>query len=83
MTLLRESYCYHLWTVLLSVYDKSAVHRFLAAAGRWCNRQIDTSRVLAVLCREGAMARAWPESLLCRLLTALVNFPAWLLHRLY
>ena len=83
MTLLRESYCYHLWTVLLSVYDKSAVHRFLAAAGRWCNRQIDTSRVLRVLCREGAVARAWPESALCRSLSWLINLPGSLLHRLY
>ena len=52
MTLLRESYLYHLWTVLLSVYDSSMVHRILAAAGGWCNRQIDGSRVLRVLCRE-------------------------------
>ena len=83
MTLLRESCCYHLWTVLLSIYGESAVHRFLAAAGRWCNRQIDTSRVLSVLCREGTVARAWPDSALCRGLTWLVNLPGSLLHRLY
>ena len=83
MTLLRESYCYHLWTVLLSVYGGSAVHRFLAAAGRWCNRQVDTSRVLAVLCREGVVARSWPDSALCRGLAWLVNLPGSLLHRLY
>ena len=73
MTLLRESYLFHLWTALLTVYDESAVHRLMAAAGRWCNRQIDTSRVLAALCREGAVARAWPESALCRGLTFLIN----------
>ena len=61
MTLLRESYLYHLWTVLLSVYDGSMVHRILAAVGGWCNRQIDGSRVLRVLCREGAVARGWKD----------------------
>lgn len=47
------------------------------------NRQIDESRVLRVLCREGVAARAWEESILCRLLTGLINLPAWLLHKLY
>lgn len=83
MTLLRESYLYHLWMTLLSVYEDSSVHRLLAAAGRWCNRQIDQSQVLRVLCREGAVARVWPDSGLCRLLTGLIALPGTLLHRLY
>lgn len=83
MSLLRESMVWHLWLTLCSVYEDSAVHRVLARLGTWCSRQIDGSRVLRVLCREGAVARAWPESFLCRALTALVNFPAWLLHKLY
>ena len=83
MTRLRESYLYHIWTVLLTVYDGSTVHRVLAGLGRWCNRLVDESCVLRVLCREGAVARAWPESALCRLLTGLINLPAWLLHGLY
>ena len=83
MTLLRESYLYHIWMTLLSIYDDSMVHRVLAVVGSWCCRQIDESRVLRVLCREGMVARAWPESCLCRLLTWLVNLPGSLLHRLY
>lgn len=83
MTLLRESYTYHLWLTLVSIYDDSVLHRLLAAAGTWCNRQIDTSRVLGVLCREGVVARSWSDSLLCRALTWLVNLPGNLLHRLY
>ena len=83
MTLLRESYLYHLWLALLSVYDDSTVHRVLSAVGGWCSRQIDGSRVLRPLCREGAVARAWPDSVLCRGLTWLVNLPGRLLHRLY
>ena len=83
MTLLRESYLYHIWMTLLSIYDDSMVHRVLAVVGSWGSRQIDESRVLRVLCREGMVARAWPESCLCRLLTWLVNLPGSLLHRLY
>ncbi len=83
MTLLRESYLYHLWTVLLSVYDGSCVHRILVRLGAWCSRQIDESRVLAPLCREGTVARGWASSGLCRLLSFLVNLPGWLLHKLY
>ena len=83
MTRLRESYLFHLWTVLLAVYDASVVHRLLAGLGRWCNRLVDESCVLWVLCREGAVACAWPDSALCRVLTWLINLPAQLLHGLY
>ena len=83
MTLLRESCLFQLWTALLAVYDQSILHRLLAGAGRWCTRQIDTSRVLAVLCREGAVARSWPQSAACRTFTWLINLPGNLLHRLY
>ena len=83
MTLLRESYLYHLWIALLSVYDDSVVHRVLAGIGRWCSRQIDGSCLLNVLCREGVVARSWPDSALCRLLTWIVNLPARILHALY
>ena len=83
MTLLHESILYQLWTALLSLYESSGLHRLLTAAGAWCNRQIDTSRVLRVLCREGAVARAWPTSFLCRALSWLITLPGNLLHRLY
>ena len=58
MSILRESYLYHLWAVLCTVYYDSAVHRCLVRMGAWCNRQIDESRVLRVLCQEGVAARA-------------------------
>ena len=83
MTLLRESYLAHLWCLLLALYDESAIHRLLVRLGRWCNGQIDGSRILRPLCREGVVARAWPDSLLCRLLTFVINIPGILLHKLY
>ena len=82
-TLVRESNLYRLWLTLLSIYDESTVHRILAGIGRWCSRKVDTSILLDLVCREGVVAHAWEGSLLCRILTAVVNFPAWLLHKLY
>lgn len=83
MMLLRESYLYHLCLALCTVYENSTVHRVLAGIGAWCSRQIDESHVLRPLCREGAVARVWPDSCLCYLLTWLVNLPGSLLHWLY
>ena len=81
--LLRESNLYRLWLVLCAVYDDSILHRIMAGIGRWCNRQIDESAVLRVLCREGVVACSWSDSLLCRVLLTVLNFPGWLLHKLY
>ena len=83
MTLFRESFLYQLWLMLSATYLDSRLCHAINAIGAWCNRQIDGSRLLGVVCREGAVAKAWPDSLLCRLLTWLVNLPAKLLHKLY
>jgi O-antigen ligase len=80
---IRESYLFAFWTALYGAYEASALHRLLTAAGRWCNRRIDESRFLGVLCREGTVARAWSGSGTCRILSFLVNLPGNLLHRLY
>ena len=83
MTLIKESFIYRLWLYLLAAYEDSCLRRCLEWVEAWCGRQVAGSAVLGVLCREGALARAWPDSLLCRFLTALVNLPARLLHLLY
>ena len=83
MTLWQTSLTYRVWVWLCTVYEDSALHRILAAVGRWCSEQIEDSRVLRPLCREGAVARAWRESLLCRLLSVLINLPGTLLHAWY
>lgn len=84
MTLLRESFLYRFFmAVLLPLYERSAIHRLSVRLGTWCNAQIESSAVLRPLCREGGVAKAWPDSLTCRWLTALLNFPGWVLHRLY
>ena len=53
MTLWQTSLTYQIWVWLCDVYEDSTLHRFLAAAGRWCSGQIEESRILRPLCREG------------------------------
>ena len=51
MTLWQTSLTYQIWVWLCDVYEDSTLHRFLAAAGRWCSGQIEESRILRLLCR--------------------------------
>lgn len=83
MTTFRESLLFRICLFFCASYMDSGLRRLLIRAGAWCNAQIDGSRLLRPLCREGALARAWPESLLCRLLSALADLPAALLRWLY
>lgn len=83
MNYVRKNYIHPLWLALLSVYNSSTVHRVMSAVGRWCNGQINDSRVLAVLCRESAISRSWESSKLCKGLTWAVNLPIHLLRWLY
>ena len=75
MTLWQTSLTCRIWIWLCTAYEESTLHRILAACGRWCTGQIENSRVLAPLCREGAAARAWGSSTVCRLLEWAVNLP--------
>lgn len=52
MTLWQTSLTYRVWVWLCNVYEDSALHRILAAVGRWCSEQIEDSRVLRPLCRR-------------------------------
>ena len=83
MELIRQSNLYRLWLLLCAVYQESVLSRCIGALSRWCVRQTEESAVLRVLCREGVVARSWGSSRLCRLISVVVNFPAWLLHQLY
>ncbi len=82
MSILRESYLYHLWAVLCTVYYDSAVHRAWCAWAPGVTAR-STRAVFSGSC-VGRASRPGPgRSILCRLLTGLINLPAWLLHKLY
>ena len=83
MTIFQQSMLYAILSGLLRLWQESCLGRGFAAVIRWLSARVDESAILWVLCREGYVARAWRESFLCRALTAAVNFPVWLLHRIY
>lgn len=55
------------------------LHRLGLALGAGCRRSV----TLGILLREGLFARAWRDSLTCRVLTFLLSLPGVLLHALY
>lgn len=65
MTLLRESYLFHLWLALCSVYEGSAIHRMLAAAGRLVQPPDRREPRPAAPVPEGVVARAWAGTAAC------------------
>ena len=81
MTVLKESCLYRLLLLLCGAWQDSGLHRLAVRAGAWCNGQIDGSAILRPLCREGAAARSWPDSLVCRVLSWLINLPGRLLRK--
>ena len=83
MTLWKESGLCRLLLFFWAAYQDSGLHRLAVRMGAWCNAQIDGSALLRPLCREGAVARAWPDSWACKLLSRLVNLPGRLLRKFY
>ena len=83
MTIFQQSILCGILSGIGRLWQESCLGRALAAAVRWISGKADGSLLLWILCREGHVARAWGDSFLCRALTAVVNFPAWLLHRVY
>lgn len=69
--------------VLVQLYQESHLYTLIQGMVAWCNHTIETSRLMQVLCREGALAKAYPTSWVCRGLTWLANLPATMLHWLY
>ena len=74
MSLLRESCLYRLWLAFWASYLDSSLSRLIRRVENWCGRQVETSFLLQPLCREGVVARGWPDSLLCRLLNVIECF---------
>lgn len=60
----------------------SAVYGLLLRIGRTLRGWAQGSSLCRLVCREGALSRAWPESMACRALNTLANLPAALLRRL-
>ena len=72
-----------LWHWLRERYEYSLLARILRGIALGWRRAYHSSAVVGVLSREGVLTRAWPESVLCRVLTFLLSIPTILLQKLY
>lgn len=72
-----------LWHWLRERYEYSLLARILRGIALGWRRAYHGSVVVGVLSREGVLTRAWPESVLCRVLTFLISIPTILLQKLY
>ena len=71
------------WLGFRRAWSGSVLGRACDGLERWFTRQLRGSVLFRFIWREGALPRAWPDSLICRLLTAVVNIPCALCKLLY
>ena len=72
-----------LWHWLRERYEYSLLAKILRGIALGWRRAYHGSAVVGFLSREGVLTRAWPESVLCRVLTFLISIPTILLQKLY
>ena len=81
---IKESFCWRLLLMLHTLYEESWVKRKLIAPfGCFVTHKWETSLLEGFLLHEGKLSRAWPESFSCALLSAVLNLPATILHKIY
>ena len=72
-----------LWEGLRRSWRQSAIGRWFAGAERAVRASAAHSAVCRFAARDGVILRTWPESVLCRVVTAVVNIPCALFKWLY
>ena len=75
--------CAALWALFLALWPETLCHRLGEELFSLCRRGWRGSGLVALCYREGAFARLWRTSGLCRLAGWIGNLPAALLHLLY
>lgn len=72
-----------LWLCLRAWYEESLLAVVIRKIGQlianWCSGSV----LIGFIVREGNLSRAWKDSLLCRLLTFLINIPTKILQFIY
>ncbi len=72
-----------IWGVLLNAWEDSTVGRGLRAFGRAVACAVRGSALCRFFWREGTLPKHWPDSLTCRLLTAILNIPCVICQWIY
>lgn len=72
-----------LWRTLTAWYDHSLLAVLIRGIGAGLKNWCAGSALVGFAAREGVLSRAWAGSVLCRLLTFLVNLPTRILQWIY
>ena len=71
------------WLGIRRGWDESLPGRVCGGLERWFTRQLRGSVIFRFVWREGTVPKAWPNSLSCRLFTAIINIPCTICKWLY
>jgi len=73
----------NVWLVLKIWYENSALGFYVQELGGFVHRSLRGSLLVQCVKRNGALSRGYENSLLCRLLGAVLNVPGLLMRTLY
>ena len=71
------------WTFLRDAGRQGVLGRFFHRLGQGLSCAVRGSGLCRFLWREGTIPRSWPDSVACRLFTAVINIPCALLQWIY
>lgn len=71
------------WLWLCRSYDESLLARLLRGIGAGWSRACGGSALVHFLTRDGTLSQAWRNSLVCRILMAVINLPVKLFQWIY
>ena len=71
------------WLGIRRAWGESLPGRMCGGLERWFTRQLRGSVIFRFVWREGTVPKAWPNSLSCRLFTAIINIPCTICKWLY
>jgi len=72
-----------LWHGLMALWRESALYGLFARIGAWIRRVVGESVVCNLLWREGKLVQTWPDSLTCKVITAIFNLPGAVIRLIY
>jgi len=72
-----------LWHGLLGLWRESFLYSVFCRVGGALRRGVEGSAICTFLWRDGTIPTAWPDSLSCRIITALINLPCALVKTIY
>ena len=72
-----------LWIMLQNTWQESGISRMMQKMGKGFSNMVKGSTFCQFLWRDGTLPAVWPDSLICRLITVILNIPCVICKWLY